>query len=329
MINVPLTSGTLALHKITGDIQAGPSNATWAGRLQGDEPGGMTLVAKNGQVTGTLTSPEGMYRILPLGDGHQALVKLDASKFPADEPPDFINKNKNKNKNLFKPTQADTTKTGPVEINVLVAYTPSAKAAINATGDLDSTLKLAVLEANQSYQNSKISIKLKFVDNFELPLIEGSDSFDQILAKFVANATVKQHRIQSGADLQVLIINKKDYCGLADGILADKSTAFAIVHYNCATGYYSFAHELGHLMGARHDEQSDPSSQPFPYGHGYRDHNKWRTIMAYPCPQSCNRLQYWSNPNITFGGEPMGTALINDNARVLNQTASSIASFHK
>jgi hypothetical protein len=95
----------------------------------------MTLVAKNGQVTGTLTSPEGMYRILPLGDGHQALVKLDASKFPADEPPDFINKNKNKNKNLFKPTQADTTNTGPVEINVLVAYTPSAKAAINATGD--------------------------------------------------------------------------------------------------------------------------------------------------------------------------------------------------
>ena len=140
---------------------------------------------------------------------------------------------------------------------------------------------------------------------------------------------VKQHRDKGGADLQVLIINKSDYCGLADAILATEETAFAIVHYNCATGYYSFAHELGHLMGARHDEETDPTLPPFPYGHGYRDHMKWRTIMAYNCPQSCNRIQYWSNPNVMYGGEPMGIVNRSDNARVLNETATTMASFRK
>jgi hypothetical protein len=69
-----------------------------------------------------------------------------------------------------------------------------------------------------------------------------------------------------------MIINQSDYCGLADAIMANASTAFAIVHYDCATGYYSFAHELGHLQGARHDPANDPTNTPpcGPYGHGFQ-----------------------------------------------------------
>ena len=59
--------------------------------------------------------------------------------------------------------------------------------------------------------------------------------------------------------------------GQADAIYADASSAFAIVDYDCATGYYSFGHELGHLQGARHDPNNDPTSTPFAYGHGYQD----------------------------------------------------------
>ena len=77
------------------------------------------------------------------------------------------------------------------------------------------------------------------------------------------------------------------------------ATAFAAVHWDCATGYYSFAHEIGHLQSARHDIATDPSTSPYAYGHGYRyepsSGSRWRTIMAYNCTRSCPRLNFWSN----------------------------------
>ncbi len=324
-VNVPLVGvGVLAMKRTGGEVR-GAQDFTWLGTLQGNEPGGTTLVIREGQVTGTVSSTKGVYRIVPVGGGMHALVKLDIAKFPADEPPSFDRKPSHPNG--FKSRPTPTSDSGVVQIDVLVGYTPGAKAKISAVGDLDSTLRLAVEEANQSYLNSHVNLHLNLVDSFPVSYVEGTNSFDTILASFVANPDVKKHRDQSGADLQVLIINKPDYCGLADAILATESTAFAIVHYNCATGYYSFAHELGHLMGARHNEQADPTDQPFPYGHGYQNDSKWRTIMAYDCPQSCNRLQYWSNPDIKYSGEAMGTATRNNNARVLNETASTMASF--
>jgi hypothetical protein len=49
--------------------------------------------------------------------------------------------------------------------------------------------------------------------------------------------------------------------------------------------------------------------------------------MAYDCTGGCPRLQYWSNPGVTYGGSPMGTASSNDNHRVLNGTAATVAGF--
>jgi hypothetical protein len=142
-------------------------------------------------------------------------------------------------------------------------------------------------------------------------------------------ADVNARRDSSQADMAMMLIDQTDYCGLADAILADSTTAFAIVHYECATGYYSFGHELGHLQGARHDPANDPSTTPFAYGHGLQHTAvaSWRTIMAYNCPSGCPRLQYWSNPNVTYNGVAMGTGETNDNARVLNQTSATVAAF--
>ena len=50
--------------------------------------------------------------------------------------------------------------------------------------------------------------------------------------------------------------------------------------------------------------------------------------MAYACSNAnCTRINYWSNPNKTYGGVAMGTSTKNDNARVLNTTRATIAGF--
>ncbi len=60
-----------------------------------------------------------------------------------------------------------------------------------------------------------------------------------------------------GADLVSLIENEPAYCGYAYRMTSLStsfaSSAFSVVHHSCATGYYSFAHEIGHNQGAHHD----------------------------------------------------------------------------
>jgi hypothetical protein len=86
------------------------------------------------------------------------------------------------------------------------------------------------------------------------------------------------------ADLVVLIIDNGDSCGIAwkpsTVSSSNASLGFSVVGWNCATGYYSFAHEMGHNMGVGHDTYVDSSTLPYAYGHGwfchYRlHHNLW------------------------------------------------------
>jgi len=305
----------------------GGANFIWHGTLS-EVPGVATLVVRNGNITGTVQDGQNLYHIEAVGGGMHALIKIDTAKFPPEHPPSFKNKEREAKPKASAAGAPANQHDGPVGIDVLVAYTPAAKSSVS---DIDATIQLAVAEANQSYANSGINITLNLVDSFQVNYSEAGKTYDTILADFVGNTDVNSRRDKSGADLSALIINQTDYCGLADAIGATAATAFVAVHYGCATGYYSFAHELGHLMGARHDQLNDPSTSPYAYGHGFQHTTApvWRTVMAYDCSGGCPRVQYWSNPNVSYGGVPMGTAATNDNARVLNGTATTVAGFRQ
>ena len=99
--------------------------------------------------------------------------------------------------------------------------------------------------------------------------------------------------------------------------IADADEAFAVVHHECAATTYSVAHEIGHIIGARHDLNLDKMMTPFSFGHGYVNGTKWRDIMSYKesCG-GCPRLPVWSSPKVMVKGEPAGTPEL-DNARVI------------
>src|SRR5262249_4287613 len=147
----------------------------------------------------------------------------------------------------------------------------------------------------------------------------------------------------------VLITESLNACGEAYSIMgtvgnAFESSAFCVVKRSCATGNYSFGHELGHLMGARHDWFVDATNNsPYVYNHGFANATPtapatpWRTVMAYndACAAAgvnCTRVQYFSNPNINYpvGGDAMGVSSGSqqaDNHRTLNNTALTVANF--
>jgi peptidyl-Asp metalloendopeptidase len=222
----------------------------------------------------------------------------------------------------------------PPTIDVLVAYTASAQAA---AGDIVSLIDLAVTETNDSFTNSNVWASLRLVGTMPVTYNETGRSFLEMVNHlqgasdgFMDNVHAQRNSLH--ADIVVLIINNDAYCGRAWDISVPADGAFAVVYWGCATGYYSFGHEIAHLVGARHDRDNDPTTTPFAWGHGFRHPltgGGWRTIMGYACNSgTCDpRLQYWSSPLTTWSGIPMGTATQEDNHRVWNERASEVAAF--
>ncbi|MEM8600413.1 MAG: M12 family metallo-peptidase, partial [Bacteroidota bacterium] len=226
--------------------------------------------------------------------------------------------------------------TGPT-IGVIVAYTPQAASEV---ADVPALAQLAIDETNQSYINGGVAPRVSLVHVYETSTNGTSDMvldrnrfrnqgdgfFDEIHAL----------RDQYGGDVAKLIGASSatyGFCGVAYTIRAySADDAFAVTAQNCATGFYSFGHEIGHLQGARHNPEADSNTLPFAYGHGFTDIvNDFRTVMAYnssSCPGGvCTRVPWWSNPDATYNSNPTGDASERDNARVLDETAADLAAF--
>jgi hypothetical protein len=106
------------------------------------------------------------------------------------------------------------------------------------------------------------------------------------------------------------------------------------VYWDCATGYYSLAHELGHNMGCAHDAQNAGGQGLYSYSYGWRfvtaGNVTNRTIMAY-APGA--RIQNFSNPNVLYNsvatGVPVGQVNEANNALTINNSAFTVANFRQ
>jgi hypothetical protein len=305
-----------------------PQDYTWYGSSS-QSADDAVLVIQDGSVVGTIRSGGKLYRVRPLEGGLHALILVDETKFPPEHPPEFEEIEQDTKGSSFRWAPEDLDlEDACTEYTVIIAYTAGAKAQV---GNIDGLIQLAIDETNQGYKNSKINTSLKLVHKYQTSYTESGNMATDRNRFRIKNDNFMDEvhglRDEHDADIAILITKSGNYCGIAAAIMADVDTAFAVVGQNCATGYYSFAHEIGHLQGARHNPEADPTNTPFPYGHGYYyQPGKWRTIMSYNCPGGCTRLKYWSNPNVKYGGVAMGTATHN-NTKVLNQTACTVANF--
>jgi hypothetical protein len=325
--------------------QRGASDISWSGPTRGAH-GSVQMVLSDEGVTATVTIGQTQYSIEPVGKGVHAVSRIDQSGFPSEHPADnptgvldpappadFLSAMTAK---ATGGTGGETTTGGIAAlstINVLVVYTAS---AATAAGNISAKIQLAVDETNQSYTNSGIAINMVRVHTAQVSYNEARRSFSQHVSALRSTTDgimddVHTLRNTYAADVVVLVVNDSEACGIASSIGSTATSAFAVAHYTCITGYYSFGHEVGHLQGARHDRYVDSSTTPYAYGHGFIPSSKnWRTVMAYGnnC-SNCTRIQWWSNPLVAYPstGQLMGTAQYEDNARVLNLTAPTMAGY--
>jgi hypothetical protein len=217
-----------------------------------------------------------------------------------------------------------------VVIDVIVAYTR--KVADKYTDVGRELIELAIEEGNEAFRRSNVEhVKLRLVHAYQTGYVEEGSHFDHVWRFADAGDghidEVHELRNQHRADVAILLVDDDKGCGLATRVYAEADEAFAVVHHECAALTYSVAHEVGHLIGARHEVGIDKIMTPFPYGHGYVNGTKWRDIMSYreSCG-GCRRVPVWSSPKVTVDGEPAGTAE-EDNARVIAEQAGRVAAF--
>jgi peptidyl-Asp metalloendopeptidase len=345
-------SGSGALESRTKD------GFTWFGKVDGEKLSTVILVVRDGKVTGEVRGPKGLLHIVPLRDGNHAIAEIDQAILPPDhgaseDRPSLWNRLKAKlspksgpAKRSPGPPEPDTDDASASAssrirtLSVLVGYTAQAREDL---ADLEGDIALAEQQANFSYKNSGVNIRLKVV-KAEL------SSYDEtkhgaLLADVVIGYTeLLKRRSLYGADIAVLLLSdlqRKDRhgnithpCGTSKEIGADFSNGFVAVKASCLTRNASMVHEIGHIIGALHNweetegrgpcrvSRDDPDSVV--YGHGlYSIPGRWATIMSYGCDPPgrdvCRRILYWSSPHVTDEfGAPMGHRRFADEARCLN-----------
>jgi len=290
---------------------------SWIGHLKGVEYSQVVLVVAGGQMAGNITLPGEFYQIRYAGDGVHAIYGIDQSTFPHEAEPVPVELS---GEAIAKAESKPMADDGSI-IDVMVVYTAEARAAAGGTTAMQNLINLGITETNQSYLNSGIAQQVSLAHTEEVSYTETGDiGLDLTRLQNTSDGYMDNiHTLRDThmADLVSLFVeNGGVYCGIAYFMTTVSpgfdDYGFSVVDKDCATGYYSFGHEMGHNMGAGHDWYVYDDILPYTYSHGYVNvPDQWRTVMAYnnECAAhgvNCTRLLYWSNPDVLYGGDPMG-----------------------
>jgi len=285
----------------------------------------VTLVNRGGRITGSVRANGQLYAIRPLASGGHAVIAVTEDDLPAELPP-------LESADTF-PTVADADMPADITANdinarVMIVFSDNAARSL---ADPVGLAQLAVAETNDGYARSGVAHRLQMIDTVYASEYKDSGQLGTDLAR-LASANdgfidwVHARRNEKRADLVTLITAGGDACGV--GYLnSNAGSAFTVATKDCATGYYSYGHELGHNYGATHNPAAGRNSV-YPHGHGFQNLGaRLRTIMSYDCSGGCPRVNIWSGPNNRWNGHVMGNEHEADNARVLNTRAGTVANF--
>ena len=324
----------------------------------------------NGNIFGSIvdTTDASVTQIRLDSDGSPIAVTIPASQFPAETEP-VINHDRdleaestiNSNSNLLRGissqirTQHDRSLYNDEggNLDVMIIWTRRAECVAAgrgkycivddvSTANMKGIIDLAVEETNAAYSLSGVDTELLLVHSYMLrDYVEASSrAFNTALKHISSMADIRTERSYCGADLVALIIDDSQSCGIAY-VGPSARRMFSVTAWNCATGYYSFGHEIAHNLGCEHDrgQKDSCTSDLGNYNYGYRDPNgAFRTILAYNCntdqcdtnpSSSCVRIQRFSTPDpaYTYNGKAIGTCL-SDNARRINEVKAAVAGYY-
>jgi hypothetical protein len=326
----------------------------WRGNLIKGGDGYIDLYLRNGMLSGTVYTSHEVYKLDAMGPNTIRVVELNPeedSKFEchiANEEENHIE--------TTKPVLMTTTPPAPeappatnVTVDVMVIYPQAIEDLMGGPAGMENEVNYRIEEANQVFTNSLINVELRLVHH----QVETSVSANAQGAGDVRTSQVEVLRAVHKADLvSFWSVNGSAGSGFNFEGTGSASTGFNTSKFSLVQTYYTFIHEIGHNMGAKHDRQTyyekSPTSSKLnvtPYYRYGKSFVGYRSIMSYnSCDDlaggssdDCERVPYMTNPDVMVNGAPFGvpgdfqTYDVNgpaNNSRRINESAVFVADYY-
>lgn len=252
-------------------------------------------------------------------------------------------------------------------IRILTAYnTAAATGAQDQYGvTIEQLIDIEIGRVNSALSNSAATFRVESAGTVSVPKVTGNLA-SEILYQAQRDFSLLVAKDNLLADVVVVLFDSVYIGGAAErGSVvttpAVATTPFAAVQVVGMQSLYTYEHEFGHLVGAKHQSAggvlaNDTSSNNGGHGYYLRVRNKtvgftnlvlcYHTIMAYTpvdnLQPECNwngdtdstQIAHYSNPNVAIQGfsgplnsdMPTGSSSAN-NVYVMNYTAATVAKF--
>ena len=242
---------------------------SWYGELQGDGEtectlGSLHYVRKNGKTFGQIEVGNDTFEFIDIGKGKHLFYQINDEAFENS----YCGVDHNTPVGSYDVNEIETQRVdcpNPNVVSVLVLYTPNSE---NTVADIEVTAELSVSQMEQAFQNSRVSqnqIELELADILPYNFIEGISMATDV-GLLANDPTAQNLRATNEADI-VLLLTDTSYgsnLGRVQAIGVDFDGAYALVQAPSAHAKKVFAHEAGHLLGGRHDNDTTGTIE-----HGY------------------------------------------------------------
>lgn len=310
-------------------------NFYWYGSLMSEDTcecseGALTLMAKEGRTFGYFSVDDDAYDIEALSINKSTISKIDNSKLTGGECGVTAEMEHKARKNVGNSVE-NRGGNGHCNVRALILFTDAAN---DSEANIQDRIDFFVARTNQALENSGVSsCKLRIVMAGDpvpipIPFVEGPNaSID--LTNLANDDIVMNLRDTRNADI-VVLLTESDYVGNSGGTVLgiaflgpNAEKAFAIVEVDAPNSRFTFAHEVGHLFGAGHN---DDVRKGIPHGKQFlKCFKRKRTILRNT--GSLGRIQHYSNPKVKYKGKKTGKKGKRDNAHQLINTACTVANF--
>jgi hypothetical protein len=324
-LSINLFGDTFGIEGAIAEVR-GINNYTWSGK---DFRGQMSVfTVLDEDISGFFYNNNKIYRLVTI-DKQYLMYEVKQSAFPSESC--HLEQLIDKKIKKARENNVDLT-TYDCKVRVLFFYTNAALNVLNGASMLNFA-QSCIDVANLCYQNSNIAARVEMAYVKSTAYVENPANMFTSLDDFTTNSDGKMDEVHDlrtkySADVCVLLGSYTSSCGIAY-LSSDYNFAFSVDDLSCAVDNLTFPHEIGHNFGSYHDPYVT-SGNPLAYGYGYINlANRWRTVMAYnnQCADNgyfCDRIPYFSNPNVNYLGNPTGTIANNDNARVHNERTNEM-----